>query len=313
MTKMTAPTKNLPVESKDKRLQEVDAPVQLKHVFILIGLSLIWGSSYILMKKALVVFSSTQLATLRLAITAIAFMPFIVFRFKEIDWRYWKELLLVGLTGTAIPAFMFAIAQTKISSSVAGILNSLTPLFTLIIGIIVFKLRAGIWKVLGVIIGLIGAILLILGGNKFNIGGDVAYSGLIIIASICYATNTNIVGTYLKGFKPLTLSASSFFLVGFPAFIYLLFSGFPKFLVEEEGAWQALGYVIVLALGATVIATIIFFRVIQVTNPVFASTVSYIVPVVAVLWGLADGETISVFHFLSMGLILAGVYLSKRA
>jgi drug/metabolite transporter (DMT)-like permease len=290
-----------------------DASTTWKSWVILIVLSLIWGSSYILIKKGLVVYSSTQLACLRLSISAISFLPVVLYQWAKIDWSRWRYLLVVGLTGTAIPAFMFAIAQTQISSSLAGVLNSLTPLFTLVLGILFFNSRTAWVKVLGVLIGLVGAALLILMGKAAGSEGNPLYGLLVIVGCICYAISSNTVGSYLKDMRSLIISAASFCMVGLPAIFYLFFStDFLQILQQEEGAYQALGYITVLALFGTVLASIIFFRLIQWTSPVFASMISYIVPAVALGWGFIDGETITPIHFIGLGLILSGVYLVKN-
>ncbi len=283
-----------------------------KSWLVLLALSLIWGSSYILIKKGLEVYSSNQLATMRLSISALAFLPVLAYRFRRVDWSRWKHLLVVGLTGTAIPAFMFAIAQTQISSSVAGLLNSLTPLFTLLLGMLLFGSSSNWGKVLGVLVGLGGAAMLILMGRQAGVEGNPWYGLLVIVGTICYATSSNVVGSYLRDMSSVTISAASFVMVGLPALVFLFSTDFVQVLGYEEGAWQALAYITVLALFGTVLASIIFFRLVQWTTPVFASMISYLVPVVALSWGAFDGEPITLIHFLGMGLILSGVYLVKN-
>ena len=287
-------------------------PIEVKSYGVLLFLSLIWGTSFILIKKGLVVYAPEQLAALRIVISAVSFIPFLFFYWRKIDWSKWPYLIIVGLCGSGIPAFLFAIAQTRVSSSVAGILNSLTPLFTLVLGILIFGSTLVWSKVVGVLIGLAGAILLILFGSEEGIGGDLAYVLLIVLAGICYATSVNTVGAYLKDMDSIIISAVSFGVIGIPAGIYLLFSNFTTVFMEAEGAWEAFGYITILALGSTVLASIIFFKLVQWTSPVFASTVAYLIPIVALLWGVWDGEKISVFHILGMGLILTGVYLSRQ-
>lgn len=279
---------------------------------ILVTLSLIWGSSYILIKKGLVVYSSTEVACLRLSISALCFLPFLLWHFYRIDWSRWRFLLLVGLTGTAIPAFMFSIAQTEISSSMAGVLNSLVPLFTLILGVLLFGAKAPWVKLFGVLIGLAGAAMLILLSKKAGMEGNPWYGLLVIVGCICYAISSNTVGTYLRDMKALVISAASFTIVGVPAVAYLFRTDFLSKLELQPGAWEALGYVALLSIFGTVLASLIFFQLVQRTSPVFASMISYLVPAVAVSWGFADGETISSIHFIGMGLILSGVYLVKR-
>ena len=280
---------------------------------ILILLSLIWGSSYILIKKGLVAYSSNQVASLRLSISAIAFLPVVFYRWKRIDWSRWKYLLIVGLTGTGIPAFMFSIAQTEISSSVAGVLNSLTPLFTLVLGILIFRYNTPWVKVLGILIGLVGAAMLILMGKDAGIEGNLWYGLFVIVGCVCYAISSNTVGSFLNDMSSVTISAASFCMVGVPALIYLFMgTDFTTTFRTVEGAPLALGYVTILALFGTVLASIIFFQLVQWTTPVFASMISYLVPAVALGWGAVDGEAITWIHFLGLGLILSGVYLVKH-
>ncbi len=300
-----------PTKTKTEAANPDTAP-DWKSWAVLLALSLIWGSSYILIKKGLEVYSSNQLATMRLSISALAFLPILIYRFRRVDWSRWKPLLVVGLTGTAIPAFMFAIAQMHISSSVAGVLNSLTPLFTLLLGILLFGSSTRWAKVLGVMVGLGGAAMLILFGKEAGAQGNPWFGLLVIVGTICYATSSNVVGTYLRDMSAVTISSAAFVMVGLPAMGILFSTDFVDVLGHKEGAWLALGYVAILALVGTVLASIIFFKLVQWTTPVFASMISYLVPVVAVSWGAFDGEPITMIHLLGMGLILSGVYLVKN-
>ncbi|GJM36540.1 MAG: permease [Saprospiraceae bacterium] len=296
----------------ESTISKAKSTERIKGFFVLAVLSIVWGSSFILIKRGLVVYSPDQVATLRLAISAIAFLPFFLFRFRKIDWSKWKALLVVGLTGSGLPAFLFSFAQTKISSSVAGILNSLTPLFTFFLGVLLFG-SAFQWSRLGgVLLGLIGAILLILYGNDSGFEGDFWYSMLVILAALCYGTSVNTVGTYLKEMNSITISAAAFLLIGTPALVYLFSTDFVTRLTTVPEAWEALGYVAILSLAGTVLASIIFFQLVHWTNAVFASTVAYVIPIVALGWGLLDGESITVFHLLGMVFILAGVYMSRK-
>lgn len=282
--------------------------------FLTLGfLSLVWGSSFILIKKSLGVYAPTQVALLRLGLSGVAFLPIFLSQLKKIDWSRWYFFVAVGLFGSGIPAFLFAYAQMHISSSVAGILNSLTPLFTLFIGIIIFRAKFILSKLFGVLIGLLGAAMLILFNSDSGLQGDLGYSLLIVLAAVCYATSTNIVGNKLRDVKSLIVSTFAFASVGVPAFIILISTtDFLHVLTHHPQGLVGLGYVSILALVGTVLATIIFFKLIQDTNPVFASTVAYIMPIVALFWGLFDGESIGLYHILGMGLILTGVYLSRR-
>ncbi len=282
--------------------------------FIILGiLALTWGSSFILIKKALSAYSPVQVACLRLSITAVALTPVMWRRSRQVDWSKWPMFLAVGLLGTAIPAFLFSFAQQRVSSSVAGMLNTLTPLFTLVLGIVFFHTKVLWAKVMGVMLGLCGAAVLILLGQKGALAGSTGYSLLIVLATVCYGANLNVVATFFNKINSLTLSAVSFSLVGLPALVFLLAgTDFPERIATQPQALTALGYVAILSLGGTVIASILFFRLVQKTSAVFSSTVAYLMPVVALGWGVLDGEPLTVFHFTGIALIMAGVYLSRR-
>ncbi len=280
---------------------------------IMLVLGLVWGSSFILIKKSLIAFSSNEVGLLRIGISALAFLPIAISSFKKITSKDLKFLIIVGLAGSGIPSFLFPLAQTQISSSVAGLLNSLTPLFTLILGILFFGNSFKWSKVGGVLIGLAGAALLILFGS--SVGNDPVswFSLFAILATVCYAISVNTVGTYLKHLKPITTSATSFLMVGIPALIYIICcSDIPSTVLTDEHGWQSLGYVTVLAILGTVLSTIIFFQLVRISNALFASMIAYVIPIVALGWGALDGELISFYHFIGMALILIGVYLSRK-
>ncbi|MEL6837296.1 MAG: EamA family transporter [Bacteroidota bacterium] len=276
-------------------------------------LSLIWGTSYVLIKWGLLYFPPVQVAGIRLGVSALAFSPILVRELRKIKREQLPLLFLVGIMGTGLPAFLFPAAQEYVSSSLAGILNSLTPLFTLSLGIVFFNTSFTWTKTLGILIGLVGAIFLFAFGEDAGLGGKWTYGLLIVLACLCYASSSNIVGFKLRSLNGLTISAVSFSLVGIPVLLYLLLgTDFINTLQAQPEAWKGVGYITVLALFSTVLAGIIFFQLIQWTSPVFGSTVSYLVPAVAMGWGALDGEVIALVHFAGMGLILAGVYLSKN-
>ena len=280
---------------------------------ILTGLSIIWGSSFILIKRGLLVFPPEQVGAMRLGISAIAFFPFLVSQVNRIDWKKLKYLLVVGVTGSGLPAFLFATAQTEISSSLTGILNSLTPLFTLLIGVLAFGSPFSWGKLMGIVLGLAGATSLILLSGSSGVEGNMWYGLLVVIATISYATSGNVVGKYLNKMDSLLIGAASFGIIGIPLMIYLLWgTSFLQIMQTDPGAWEALGYVSILAIIGTFAASVVFFKLIQNTNPVFGSTVAYLIPIVALGWGITDGESVSLYHLIGMLLILSGVYLSRR-
>ncbi len=279
---------------------------------ILIFLSLVWGCSFILIKKALVTFDAPTVGALRIAISSVAFAPFILYFRKEIDWSQWKKFILIGLTGSGIPAFLFAYAQTEITSSVAGLLNSMTPIWTLLLGIFLFKLRFNKLKMIGVFLGFIGAVVIIFAAHNSQFGGNPMYGFLAIIATVCYALSVNMVQGFFSKTKPILISAMSFFLIGPPIWLFLMFSGVKNQFMANDFAIYSLLSVVALSLFGTVMSSILFYILVQRTSAVFGSMVTYLMPFVVVIWGILDGEIITMLQLLGMGTILLGVYFTKK-
>jgi len=283
---------------------------QLKWVY-LITLALIWGSSFILIKKGLVSLTPMQLGSLRIIFAAL-FLLLIGFKsLAKIPHFQWKYIALTATLGTFIPAFLFSIAQTQMDSSVSAILNSLTPLNTMILGGIAFGLSFKRSQVFGVFIGLIGTFMLIINGALNHPEQNYYYAILIIIASICYATNVNLVKKYLSDLSPLSITTGNFLVLLFPALLVLFFSDFFD-VVAVESVQHSMLYIIILGVVGTGIANIIFFKTIQISSPVFATSVTYLIPVVAFGWGLLDNEMLTPVQFLGAFIILSGVYLSSK-
>jgi drug/metabolite transporter (DMT)-like permease len=279
---------------------------------ILLLLSLIWGSSFILMKKALVVYSPEQVATLRIGLSALLFFPIFLRNLNKIRPSLLPYILVVALTGSGLPAFLFAFAQTEISSSLAGILNALTPLFTFLMGLLLFG-QLFRWKAFtGVIIGLGGAILLVYMSGQSPIEGNMWYALLAVFAALCYGISSNTVYQYLTALSSFTINSTIFSLLGPFVIAYLFTTDFIEVLSHEEGAWEALGYVAILSWIGTFAATVLFFQLVKWTNALFGSTVAYLIPIVALGWGFIDGEQLSWFHFVGLGLIVGGVYAIRR-
>jgi len=284
--------------------------LQLKWV-ILIVLALIWGSSFILIKKGLNGLSPLQLGSLRIIFCAF-FLLIIGFKnITTIPLYKWKYIALTSLFGTFIPAYLFAIAQTEINSSVSSILNSLTPLNTLILGSIIFGLDFKRTQIFGVIVGFIGTILLIFNGALNHPNQNYWYTILVLIASICYAMNVNFIKKYLSDLKPLTITVGNFLVMLFPALLVLSFTDFFSS-VHFEKVQHAMIFVAVLGIIGTGIANVLFYKLIQISSPVFATSVTYLIPVVAFFWGLLDNEMLTPLQFIGAFIILIGVYLSSK-
>ena len=285
-------------------------PTAIKWLF-LIGLALIWGSSFILIKRGLLGLSALQVGALRI-IFATLFLLAIGFRsLPLIPHHKWKFLALTALFGTFIPAFLFAIAQTEIDSSISSILNSLTPMNTLIIGVLLFGLSFKKSQIFGVIIGLVGSTVLILNGAINHPDQNYYYALLILVASLCYATNVNLINKYLSDLSPLSISTGNFVIMLVPALLLLGFSDFST-IVQLPKTQNAMLYIMILGFVGTGIANILFFKLIQISSPVFATSVTYLIPVVAFFWGLVDNESLSLTQFFGALIILFGVYLSSK-
>lgn len=279
---------------------------------MLLLLGCIWGSSFILIKQGLVGLSAIQVACLRIIISMLALSPLLIRHLPKVPKGKWLAIFGVGVFGSGIPPFMFALAQTKLDSALTGIINATTPLFTLLLGVAIFGLVLQWMKIAGVIVGLAGsAVLILLGSGQIDTTA-LGYGSLILVATLGYGTSINIIGRYLNTLNPLTISAVSFLLIGIPALALLLSTDFIARISTSTAAQQSLGYVAILGVLGTGYASVIFFYLTQRTNALFASTVTYLIPIVALLWGLLIGEIITVYHFIGMALILLGVYLSSN-
>ena len=278
---------------------------------ILLSLMLVWGSSFILIKKSLIYFDAIEVGVLRITITFLFLLPFAIVKLSKIDKKHRKYLIISGIIGSLIPSFLFAIAQTGISSSLAGILNSLTPLFTLFLGLIFFKFRAKWFNIIGVFIGLVGAVgLIYVSSGSQGFVFNIKFASLVIIASICYGFNVNFIKLYLKQLDSLTITAFTFFYIGIPSLIYVIaFSDIPNKLINETNSLTGLGYVSILSIVGTGIALIVFNKLIKISSPIFASSVTYIIPVVAIVWGIIDGEIFKLSYLMWFTIIILGVFL----
>jgi len=279
--------------------------------YLLIILALIWGSSFILIKRGLVGLNPFQLGSLRIIFCAFFLLLFGYRSLKDIPSVKWKYIALTALFGTFLPVYLFSIAQMHINSSVSAILNSLTPLNTLMIGAAVFGLTFQRRQFLGVLIGLVGCVLLVYAGASSGSGQNYFYTLFVIAASVCYAANVNLIKKYLSDLSPLSITTGNFSVMLLPAFIVLSLSGFFEIATQGDTLTSMI-YIMILGILGTGIANIIFFRLIQMSSPIFASSVTYLIPVVAFGWGLVDNESLSLMQGLGAAIILVGVYFSAR-
>ena len=280
---------------------------------LLLILSLIWGSSFILIKRGLEVFSPGEVGALRILAACLFLIPVSVPKVRQISWHFQKLLFAIGLLGSFIPAFLFAIGQTRLDSGITGVLNGLTPIFVLVIGAAFYKQKVTRDKLIGLMMAFIGTAVLLTAGS----GGDISqlnfYALFIVLATLCYGTNLNVIKFHLAELNPVVITSVSILFVGPLAAIYLLgFTDFTVVLAETPGAWKALGYISLLGILGTAIALILFNRLVQMTTPIFTSTVTYFIPIVAIIWGLIDGEVLITGQIIGIVSIFAGVFITNR-
>ena len=282
----------------------------IKNYITLFFLATIWGSSFILMKKGLLVFSDTQVAALRLFIAFLSLTPFLFQAFKKVNKKHILPIFIMAFFGNGIPAFLFTKAQTELDSSLVGILNSLVPLFTLLLGVYFFKSKPSKINILGVLLGLCGAVFLALfvAGNGIEINN---YVLLVVLATVMYAISINVIKKYLQNIDALSVTALAFAIIGPLSAFYIFSTDFLTLVQTEEGI-EALLYITLLAIVGTSAAVVIFNKLIIRSSAIFASSVTYLIPIIAILWGVFDGENITMHHILAVIIILSGVYLVNK-
>jgi len=296
-----------------KDLQQESA---LKAWGFLIVLALIWGSSFILIKRGLEIFSPGEVGAFRIVAAGMVLIPLSIPRLKNLNKKQVKNLIIVGLVGSFIPAFLFAKAQTQLSSSLTGVFNAMTPLFVVIIGALFFKARITSRNMVGLLIAFVGVVILLMvkeGAGFEGLGSINAYAFFVLLACVCYGINLNIIKYRFVTLKPVAITAISLLMVLPAALIYLFaFTQFSFKLVHVEGAWTAASYIMLLGILGTAIALILFNVMVKVATPVFASSVTYLIPIVAIFWGLLDGEVLLLGHYFGIAAVIVGVWVGNR-
>ena len=282
----------------------------LKWIYLLI-LSFVWGSSYILIKKALIGLSPLQVGSLRTIISTVLLLAIGYSSLKSIPRDKWKWILITGLV-SFIPPFLFAYAQTEIDSALAAILNSLTPLATLLIGVGFYRFKIDSKQISGVIIGLIGSVLLMYQGSVINPDQNLLYVFFIIFASVLYAVQVNLLKVHLQDVSAVAITVGNFIFIFPLAVVIFLMSDYKQIDINNEDVKVALFCLLILSIIGTVFAKILFNKFVQIASPVFASSVTYTLPIVALFWGLIDGEVFTLNQFFDTVIILIGVYLANK-
>lgn len=281
----------------------------LKWIFLFL-LALVWGSSFILIKKGLVGLTPLQVGSLRSVFAALFLLLIGLQSLRHIKGKQWKWIAFSGFFGTFFPAYLFSFAETEIDSAIVSILNSTTPLLSMLLGIFIFEAPFIKKKLVGVLIGLAGTTALILSGAAVNPDQNYWYSLLVILASLFYGFNANVIKKHLQTIPALAITTGNFIVILLPALVVLASTGF--FSAETfQGADVSLSlfYVAILGVVGTGAALVVFNKLIQISDPVFSTSVTYLVPIVALGWGFLDGENFTLFQLLSGVVILIGVVI----
>jgi drug/metabolite transporter (DMT)-like permease len=283
---------------------------------ILIILALIWGSSFILIKRGLEIFSPGEVGAYRIVAAATFLLPLSLPRVKNLSSKQIQNLILVGLVGSFIPAFLFAKAQTQLSSSLTGVLNALTPLFVVLVGALFFSSKITLRNGIGLAIAFIGVVILVTVKDGVDFGtfsGINAYAFFVILACVCYGFNLNLIKFRFEKLNPLEITAISLLVVLPIALIYLMTgTDFSYKVTQVDGALEALGYLTILGVFGTAIALLIFNIMVKKVSPVFASSVTYLIPIVAIFWGTLDGEVLFFGHYIGIAAVILGVWFGNR-
>ena len=277
------------------------------------AITLIWGSSFILMKEGLVELSPYQVAALRILSAGIVLLPIAIKQIARFPKSTIGLIVLSGTLGNFIPAFLFCVAETRIDSSLTGILNALTPLFVVAIGILFFKQPFQLQKIIGVVIGFLGLCILFTSKDGFKVDENMAYGIFVVMATILYGVNPNLIRTYLKEVGVLNLAAIAFGILAIPSAYILYTTGyFHAMTTANAGFIRASFATVILGVFGTAVAQILFLTLLKRTNPIYSALPTYFMPFVAILWGVWYGETIKIQHLLCLGIILLGVYVTNK-
>jgi drug/metabolite transporter (DMT)-like permease len=281
-------------------------------LLLILFLAVVWGSSFILIKRGLDVYTPVQVGAIRIFTAFLCLIPFVFRSFHKVQPAQWKFVFLSGMLGNGIPAILFPLAGTNISSAVSGMINAMTPLFTMIAGVLIFGMHIGRNRMIGLLTGLAGTLVLILGKNATLENGNPWYAAYIVLATICYAFSVNILRYKLSELDSMTTTGAALMFAGIPMGVYLFSTDFIYRTTMVPGAAISLGAVLILGIFSTAISTVLFNKLIKVSGALSAASVTYLIPIVAMFWGILDHENLGLIHLIGLGGILAGVYLINR-
>ena len=280
--------------------------------FIFILLSIIWGSSFIMIKEGLLHLTAYQVAALRIVSAGIVLLPWAIRSFRQVPKNKLAIIFLSGVFGSLLPAFLFCIAEQGIDSALTGTLNSLTPIFVIITGALFFHSNASANKVWGIVIAIIGSVLLLLSKGHLQGSQNMFYVSFVVLATIFYGINVNMVHRHLHDIGSLQIAAVALTLNAIPALIVLICTGYFSLPLTDSGVLFSTANAALLGIFGTAIASIIFYVLVKRAGAVFSSMVTYGIPVIANIWGLVYGEEVGWKQVACLLIILAGVYVANR-
>ncbi len=279
---------------------------------LFIILSMIWGSSFVLMKEGLLHLNAFQVASIRIFSSGLVLLPVAVYNFKKLPTGKLGYVFLSGLFGSLIPAYLFCIAEQNIDSSLAGVLNALTPIFVIITGALFFQSKTSSLKILGIFIAFTGSVLLFFSQPNFTHNSNAGSVLLVVLATLLYGVNVNMVYRHLSNIPSLHIAAIGLALSAIPALLVLFLTGYFRLNFYDKGILMSTGYSSLLGVGGTAVATVLFYMLLKRAGSVFASMVTYAIPVVAIGWGVLYGEKVGLNQAGCMIIILAGVFVANQ-
>ena len=275
-------------------------------------LSIIWGSSFILIKKGLVGLTPFQLASLRMIFAATAIAIYSFNSLKKIPKKSWKWIIITAYFGTFFPVYLISYGQTEIESGLASIITTVTPINTLIIGIIFFSLTFTTKQLLGLFVGLVGSILLLYEAKETNSDTNIFYSFFVFMTTVGYAASVNLIKKYLTEIPTEAVTAGIFLSISPPALLVLIFSDFGSLDFYDSKVTTSILFVFILGVYSSALAQTLFNKFVKIASPLFASAVTYTMPIVAIFWALLDGEVLTIMQYFAAAIILIGVYMVNK-
>ena len=279
---------------------------------IILVLTLIWGSSFIMLKRALDVYSPEQVFAGRMMVAALILAPWSIPLLRRLRKKYWVPMIIFALISNLITTILYATAQTRIDSAVNGMINTLTPLMTLLVGVVFYRQKMSSFQGIGLFLGLIGTIILVIQAQGGEVGMINWFAIIAVAATFCNGFTGNILKFSLAGLTALEIASLSFLIVLPIALVEAFRTDMFSLMMTGDPGWASTRYLIILGLFSNALGLFLIGKLIQLSSPVFASLTTYLVPLLALFWGFMDSENITLFQILAMTLILISVFVVDR-